>query len=284
MKRKIALFAALALLFSLAGTISTAKAQTEPDTLVVGHTTMLSGNFLSEHFGNNTADIDVRSLLHEYPLVTWSNAGEYKVNRTVISRLETDTNADGSKTYTITLHSGLKYSDGSAVTAKDYVFSFLVMASPQMAELSGVAQNRQYIQGYRNFQTGSASSLSGIRLVDDRTFSIQISGDYLPHYFELSYINNTPLPYHVIIPGSDIADDGSGAYISGAFTADTLRETLLNEATGYVSHPAVTSGPYRLVRYDAQAHVAEFELNPYYKGNYEGQRPSIRRQIGRAHV
>jgi ABC-type transport system substrate-binding protein len=70
----------------------------------------------------------------------------------------------------------------------------------------------------------------------------------------------------VLIPGSDIVDDGEGAFISGDFTAETLSDTLLNPQTGYMSHPTVTSGPYKLVNYDSAARQAEFELKRILQG------------------
>ena len=42
----------------------------DPETLVVGNVTMMNGNFFSDLWGNNSADIDVRTILHEYPLVS----------------------------------------------------------------------------------------------------------------------------------------------------------------------------------------------------------------------
>ena len=81
MKRNLVVLAALVMILSLAAGAYAQEAQPEQrqnaDTLVVGHTTMLSGNFFSELWGNNTADIDVRSLIHEYPLIAWTNNGEY---------------------------------------------------------------------------------------------------------------------------------------------------------------------------------------------------------------
>ena len=35
-----------------------------PDELIVGHPTITNGDFFTEMFGNNTADIDVRALIH----------------------------------------------------------------------------------------------------------------------------------------------------------------------------------------------------------------------------
>ena len=282
MKKSLVLFMALALILSMAaGAWAQAPAEKDPGTLVVGHTTMLSGNFFSELWGSNTADIDVRGLIHEYPLVSWTSNGDYQVNTTVVRTLETLTSASGDRTFTVALQPNLMFSDGSPITAKDYLFNFLLMSSPQIRELSGMSATKDYIEGFSDYQAGTSETFSGLRLLDDLTFSVQITAENLPYYFELSYINVSPLPYRVLAPGADIVDDGNGARIDGDFTAEVLRESLLNPQAGYLSHPAVTSGPYRLVNFDSAAHVALLEINPYYTGNYEGQVPAIPRLLFR---
>ena len=46
--------------------------------LIVGHPTVMKGDFFTEMFGNDTADIDVRALIHGYNLVSWDqNQGVY---------------------------------------------------------------------------------------------------------------------------------------------------------------------------------------------------------------
>jgi peptide/nickel transport system substrate-binding protein len=284
MKRFIAVLATAVMLLVSIVSLSVAEAvpeQRDPNTLIIGHTTMMNGNFFSELWGNNAADIDVRSILHEYPLIAWTSNNDYQVNGTVVRTLETTTADNGDRTYTVSLYGDLKYSDGSDITAKDYVFNFLLMSSPQIREISGLSVTKDYIKGFKEYIAGDETFFSGIRLIDDLTFSVLVTAENLPYYFELSYVNIFPLPYKVLIPGSDIVDDGEGAFISGDFTAETLSDTLLNPQTGYMSHPTVTSGPYKLVKYDSAARQAEFERNEYYKGNYEGQVPVIPRIIFR---
>ena len=281
-KTLVLLMSAMLLLASLTPALAqeTPAALRDPGTLVVGHTTMMNGNFFSELWGNNSSDIDVRTILHEYPLVSWTNAGNYQVNETVVRSLETATQANGDRVYTVTLNPGLKYSDGSDITAKDYVFNFLLMTSPQIAQLAGVSTARTYLEGFTAWQSGESETFGGIRLLSELSFTVTVTAENLPYYFELNYINANPLPYAVLLPGSDIKDDGEGAYIEGEFTADVLRGTLLGEG-GYLTYPAVTSGPYRLTKYDAAAHEAYFEKNPYYLGNYEGQVPVIEKILFR---
>ena len=47
-----------------------------PEELIVGHPTVTKGDFFTELFGNDTADIDVRALIHGYNLVNWDQPTE----------------------------------------------------------------------------------------------------------------------------------------------------------------------------------------------------------------
>ena len=61
--------------------------------------------------------------------------------------------------------------------------------------------------------------------------------------------------------GCEVRDDGEGAYIANidetavepVFTAELLQSTVLDAENGYLSHPYLTCGPYKLVSYDAKA-------------------------------
>ena len=57
-----------------------------PEELLVGHPTITKGDFFTEMFGNDTADIDVRALIHGYNLVNWDqNQGVYVFDPTVVT-------------------------------------------------------------------------------------------------------------------------------------------------------------------------------------------------------
>lgn len=263
MKRALVFLAALMMMLAQGQALANAEAAT-PDVLKVGHTTRLNGNFFSDLWGNNTADLDVRSLLHEYPLVTWTRGSDYRLNSTVISAITKQTADNQDVTYVITLKPGLKYSDGSPITARDYVFTFLLLSSPVIRELTTITAQFDYLVGFEDYDKGVTPYFSGIRLLGELQFSATIKASYLPYFYELSYINSYPLPIQVLAPGCEVRDEGEGALIQGGMDARMLRESILNEQTGYMSFPRVTSGPYRLVAYDSQHHVADFEINPYY--------------------
>lgn len=51
----------------------------------------------------------------------------------VVKEHEVTANDDGSKTYRIVINDNLKWSDGTPITAKDYVFGILMGSSPEYA-------------------------------------------------------------------------------------------------------------------------------------------------------
>ncbi len=250
------------------------------DELTVGTLTPLSGRFFTDMWGTNTADLDVRMLLHAYNLVEWKEAqGNYGIDDSVVSGLAVTEDNDGNRVYTIALYDDLRYSDGTRITAWDYAFSLLLSAAPEVAEIGGAVNGANYIVGIDAYRAGEADMIAGVRVYSDDQFSITVKAEYLPFFYELALMNVTPYPIHVIAPGCTVADDGQGVFIrdgeNAAFTADLLRRTVLDEQTGYLSHPSVVSGPYTLTAYDSASGTASFALNPNYKGNSKGAKPSI---------
>lgn len=249
------------------------------DKLVVGSTTVMSGNFFNEMFGNNTADLDVRALLHGYNLIKWdTEMGGFVTDDTVVSGLSATENEEGDRTYTIALYQDLAYSDGTPITAWDYAFSMLISAAPEMAEIGAVLNGPEAIIGMLQMAKGETEVLSGVRVLNDYLFSVTIDHAYRPFFYEMGLMNFYPYPIQVIAPECIVADDGEGVYIANraAFNAEVLRETILGE-NGYLSHPSVVSGPYTLTSFDGT--TAEFEINPYFKGDDEGELPHIKNLV-----
>lgn len=250
------------------------------DELTVGTLTPLSGRFFTDMWGANTADLDVRMLLHAYNLVEWKEAqGNYGIDGSVVSGLAVTADDAGNRVYTVALYDDLQYSDGTPLTAWDYAFSILLSAAPEVAEIGGAVNGANYIVGIDAYRAGEADMIAGVRVYSDYQMSITVKSEYLPFFYELALMNVTPYPIHVIAPGCTVADDGQGVFVrdgeQAAFTAELLRRTVLDEQTGYLSHPSVVSGPYVLTAYDSAGGTASFALNPYYKGNSKGAKPSI---------
>jgi len=270
---------ALGLMFALLLGLFPAVAEEEItiyEKLTVSTGTPFSGNFLSEALGNNTSDQDVRNLIHGYNLVHWDSAsGSYQFNQRLIG-----TNAymseDGTS-YIFALVEGLKYNDGTPITAKDYAFTLLLLGSPEFQEATGGRVDVSRILGGRDYQAGKAFELAGVRLLGDYQFALQIDPEFVPYFYQLKALDVSPLPISVIAPECEVRDNGKGAFIEGDFSADLLEDTLLNPIDGYISHPKVTSGPYMLTSYEN--HIVELEVNPEYTGDENGVIPTIPRII-----
>ncbi|NLF27476.1 MAG: ABC transporter substrate-binding protein [Clostridiales bacterium] len=292
----------VAILMLLTAASALAEPADGPVEIMVGSTNQMSGVFFTDMWGNNTADIDVRALLHGYATVAISRNGTYEVDQTVVREISlTQQEGSADKTYTIEINTGLTYNDGTPITAADYVFSVLLQAAPEIYDLGGIPSGMRQFVGYDAYASGESAIFAGVRLLDDTHFALAISGDHLPYFYELLYVNVTPYPIEAIAPGYEVADDGEGAYLrkigeveeqpaeevtgEAAEQADAdellkvLETSILDPKTGYLFNPKVTSGPYQLVGYDAEAHTATFEINSNYLGNFEGRKPTIDRIV-----
>ena len=286
--RLLALLLALALTLSALPLAALAEAPetTEapiayPDELIVGHPTEMRGDFFTEMFGNNTADIDVCSLIHGYNLVNWNqNQGEYAFDPTVVKDLRVMGDPEGDHTFFLVLADDLYYSDGTPITAWDYAFSLLLMMAPEMEEIGAKIYRAEHIMGYREYITGINPTLAGVNVLTDHQLVITLDQHFLPFLFETGLFLCVSYPIRVIAPGCRVYDDGAGVYIGNEdrtitepiFTAELLQKTILDPETGYNSHPSVVSGPYVLTGFDGE--TAHFEANPYYKGTWVQELPA----------
>ena len=113
------------------------SSKTEKD-IIIGNSTELSGTFRYAVFGASSpgaADLDVQNLTSELGTVVTNKQGDYIWNASVVKAHTETLNADGSKTFEIELYDDLKFSDGSAVTAKDYLALLLAFSSPVAADV-----------------------------------------------------------------------------------------------------------------------------------------------------
>ena len=253
-----------------------------PDRLTVGNTTAMRGEFFTSLWGNATSDIDVRDLLHGYNLVMWDGEnGMFREDPSVVKNIVVTDNEEGDRSYTLLLQDDLRYSNGIAINAWDYAFSYLFSISAEVAEIGGTPRRMEQFLGYEAYASGQAKVLEGVHVADDDMIVITISHEYLPFFYEMGLLSCNPYPISVIAPGVTVRDDGDGVYLANedetvqepVFTAELLKETVLDPETGYMSHPSVVSGPYTLTSWDGE--VAEFAINPYYKGNAAGEKPTI---------
>lgn len=281
MRRMLACVLAVLLVFT--GTIAIAEApSTEtPKEIVAATTTQLDGYFFTDQWSANTASMDIRSLIHGYSTMAIGYNSTYENDTTAVTKVDVKADKNGNKTYTFTLNKNLTYNDGSPLKAVDYVFSALLLSSPALGELGAAPGGFPAILGYEAYQAKETDVFQGVRLLKENMFSMTISAEYLPYFYEQMYVNVTPYPMAVLAPAFSVKDDGKGAYITytgegdAPALVDVLRSTVLNDGAGYLYNPQVTSGAYTLASYDAATHTAVLEKNEAYLGNWQGVTPKL---------
>lgn len=259
-----------------AGTDATPEATAEAQTgevknqIIYGSTTELSGDLGNAWWTNNASDKTLRDLIDDYDVIVSDQGGQFVENASVVDSITSEDNADGSKTFTVKIKDGLKYNNGDAITAADYVAYALVQYSPAVKEDGGKVSTDTVV-GASAYQAGEAKELSGVRLIDDMTYAITISADYVPYYFEETYASLRPIALKQYSSSElTVKDDGNGAYLDGGeLTAADV------DASRFIYKDRISAGPYQLVDFDQAALTATVTLNPNYAGNFEGQKPSV---------
>ena len=270
------------------------KSEKEDDSIIIGNTTALSGQFRYPTFGKNSpgaADNDIGFLVNEYYTVAPTKEGGYEWNETVVDSHEETINEDGSKTFKIKIKEDLLFSDGSPVTAKDYVAFTLAMLSPVGTQAATREMNGQTILGWQDayqLYTGPGSEagtkeLAGLRLYDEYTFGVTVPADFIPYFYDVTYASFLARFAAAWVGEFEIKDDGNGCYLPDEFYAkdgDTYKMAEHIKSTGmdttkeaYAKYP--WSGPYAVESYDTTDSSAVLVKNEYYKGNYEGTKPGI---------
>ena len=256
----------------------TGEKPTEPTgQMVIGSITQLENEFYDTSYSSAETNYNLYDLLHGgAEAVVYTKEGEFQYNDTVVASHEETENEDGTKTFTVTIKDGLVWSDGTPITAKDYVFAVLLESSDEMAGVDKYPSSTGYSYvGYDEWFGGTADTFAGVHLVDDMTYSLTVKAEELPYHYDITYASVRPRPLHVIAPDCDVVDTENGAQITGEFTTELLSETINNTETGYRRNPKVTCGPYLFDSFDQASQQATLKVNPNYMGDYRGVKPVI---------
>ena len=265
----------------------------EDNSIIMGNTTDLSGKFRYAAFGGTNpgaADLDVQNLSTGLETVATTKEGGFEWNPTVVKSHEETMNEDGTRTYTVTIYDDLKLSDGTPVTVKNYVVFPMVFSSPVGVAAAGKDhQSGMTLEGFKTFNTydgteGSGTKeLAGLRMIDDYTYSITVSADYANYFYAISYAGLSAYDVSLWIGDADVKDDGIGVYFTDDFYAKEGDKYVMADHIVTASQNTDTtypySGPYVVKSYDSADKSAVLELNPNFKGNYEGVKPTIAKVV-----
>ncbi|MCR5706566.1 MAG: hypothetical protein K6G48_07210 [Acholeplasmatales bacterium] len=151
---------------------------------------------------------------------------------------------DGKATYTFTIRSDAKFSDGTAITAQDFVDSWNRAASYSVGNVTGLDADYGYmfevIDGYDSLSETSAAgaerSFLNVTATSDDTLQVVTTMEY-PYFYELCAFP----AYTVLKDAWNLGTDGawaikssavtSGAYKIKSFTKDT--SLVIEQNTNY---------------------------------------------------
>lgn len=140
------------------------------------------------------------------------------------------------------LRSGLKWSDGMPLTAKDVAFSMRLTFTKELN--SQLAADLSTVKGGAEIKAGTADTVSGVRVLNDQTFEIETATPDATVLRTLALRWWAPVPQHIYgsIP-----------------PADFLKAPQLLE-------PKVTSGPFKLDRVEAEKWFEMSANTSYWRG------------------
>ena len=267
------------------------------NSFIMGSSTDLSGKFRYSVFGASSpgsSDNDVDGLVNGLETVVANKEGNYQWNDTVVAAHEETDNEDGSHTYTITIYDDMKFSDGSPVTAKNYLYFPMAFSTPVATEAASKDhKSMMNYAGYDNFAAYDGTNdgeaideditaskvMTGVRLLGDYQFSVTVDKNFYPYFYAIAYASLSPSHQSTWACNCDIVDDGEGCYWTDEFYAkDGDSYTNAKHISDVAANTDTTypySGAYVVESYDTGAKEATLKLNPYFKGNYEGIKPSI---------
>ena len=259
--------------------------------VVIGSSTEASGDWAYSAFvrNPNATDNSVMKLTDDMTTIESNQHGDYVINKTVVKSYERIEEENGHVTFKFVINDGLKFNNGEAVTAENFVAWTMFVTSPAGKEMGVVSATYNMLPGGLAYRNGETNVLSAVRLYDEKTFSITIAKtgedgetSYLPYYYDITYASMQAVNLtYWFGEGWSVKDDGEGVYFVNAdgkeFTAETIGDTVT--AGRFATGNRVTAGPYNLVSFDQSSREIVLEVNENYNGNFEGQKPGIQKLV-----
>lgn len=280
----------------------------EKNSVILGSATELSGAFRNSSWGKSSpgsSDLDIENLTSGYATVQTDKTGAYIWNMKALAEEPVKkVNEDGTLTYTIKIKNNLKFSDGSAITAKNYIAGTLSNSTAVGVEAGGSGNGGMTLVGFDGFKVYDGTNngkdvtvgegekaktykatkyFEGIKLIDDYTFSVTFTADYASYYFSMAYAAFSPSPLALYLGDGDIVTDKDGnCGLNDKYYAKSKKDgkdvyTVAGQIVENMKWDSKLpySGPYVVSNYDASTLVATLTLNPNYPGDDARGKASI---------
>lgn len=149
-----------------------------------------------------------------------------------------------NKTFTVNISKAAAWSDGKPVTADDVAFTVLRLCSPVIANTS-MSLSALAGTGDDGFVAKGATSVAGIKVIDDKTLTFTMKQEMALTTFENSYAR-----YILTVP----------KHILEAVTEDKLAKYE------WFNQPSVVDGPYIATAVDVNHYISYKANEKYWKG------------------
>ena len=102
-----------------------------------------------------------------------------------------DINTDAT-VFTFHLNKNDKFSDGTPVTAKDFIYAWNRLVNP--ANKSNVSYHLEPVKGYDEVQAGTATALTGLKAIDDYTLEVDLKYSFADFVYVVGHPTLGPVP------------------------------------------------------------------------------------------
>lgn len=242
--------------------------------IILGVSSETSGD-ITPSWVNGAGDYTAYQLITGMAPVSRDRDGKWIQDTYIAENIEATDNEDGSKTYTVTIKDGLKFSDGSDITAEDYLLFYMLRCDEMITDLEAINltdSTAQYVVGYDAYMSGESDTFAGLHLIDDKTYSVTIDAQYMPYYYGQALIANAPESMDMWLPEDvTLEDTEDGVKFSDNFTSEYIADKVNAARYNYTA----ASGAYMFTSYDKNAYTYTLTKNPNFPGNFEGQTANI---------
>ena len=230
----------------------------EPQSIDPALNSAVDGAVMLQHFFEGLMKWEDSGVIYDYTTI----------NKAVVAPGQAESyekvvNADGTVTYTFKLREDAKWSDGQAVTANDFVYTWQRLANPETA--ADYCYMIDMVVGYADVNSGKAEpSALGVKAVDDKTFEVVISYD-CPYFLEIAAFPATfPVRQDIVTADPDNWTRNEGQYISngpwklGEWVHNSYIKAVPNEHHYDVANLGPSSITFQLMD-DANAILAGYK-------------------------
>lgn len=209
-----------------------------------------SSNFNGDFYDGwtNTVDDDnVRKLVWGEGLLAQTPTGERIPSKIVetLTRSKSDPSKKNDDIWTFKIKDGVKFSNGKPLTAEDIKFTYdFFMNDVELQKTGATSTLNQFIDKVE---------------LDKKNNSVSF------YFKDIIYIIDGYMMQYIM--SKDIVETGAK---KDEITVQQWVKANISTPTG--------NGPYKIVEYVPSQYV-KLEINPYYEGNYEGDKPSIKTLI-----